>query len=547
MMKLVGRGARLVRVLRVNNPRFYHSAFTFDPQAQTQRPVKLHNLVNGEWTETAAYEDVIDPMNSKNVIARVPDTSVAELTPFLESLARCPKTGVHNPFKNVDRYVMLGEVSHRAGAMLDAELEYFIGCIQRVMPKSYIEAKKEAIVTAQFLKNFGGDNVRFLARSFGVPGDRDGQVSTGHRFPFGPVALISPFNFPLEIPVLQLMGALFMGNKPVVKSDSRVSLVLEQFVRLLHVCGLPKEDIDVIHSSGSVMQNLLERSNVRLTQFTGSQSVAERLASLTHGKVRLEDAGFDWKIIGPDGANDPATMEYVAWQSDQDAYACSGQKCSAQSICFAHENWVKAGLIDRLMRNASRRSLSDLTVGPVLSVTTETMLQHIGALLKIPGARLLFGGKPLTGHSIPAKYGTLEPTAVFVPLHEMLKTSEVFNLVTKEIFGPFQIVTEYNDKTLRLVLAACENMQNHLTAAIVSNDISFQNKVLAHTVNGTTYVGIRARTTGAPQNHWFGPAGDPRGAGIGTREAIQMVWSCHREVIHDCAPVDGSWKQPLPS
>lgn len=42
--------------------------------------------------------------------------------------------------------------------------------------------------------------------------------------------------------------------------------------------------------------------------------------------------------------------------------------------------------------------------------------------------------------------------------------------------------------------------------------------MLAHTVNGTTYAGIRGRTTGAPQNHWFGPAGDPRGAGIGTPE-----------------------------
>lgn len=37
-----------------------------------------------------------------------------------------------------------------------------------------------------------------------------------------------------------------------------------------------------------------------------------------------------------------------------------------------------------------------------------------------------------------------------------------------------------------------------------------------------------ARTTGAPQNHWFGPGADSRAAGIGTREAIRVVWSCHR-------------------
>mmetsp|Transcript_2467 Transcript_2467/g.7406 ORF Transcript_2467/g.7406 Transcript_2467/m.7406 type:complete len:95 (+) Transcript_2467:1869-2153(+) len=82
-----------------------------------------------------------------------------------------------------------------------------------------------------------------------------------------------------------------------------------------------------------------------------------------------------------------------------------------------------------------------------------------------------------------------------------------------------------------------ERMSQHLTAAVVSNDRLFTQQVLANTVNGTTYAGIRGRTTGAPQNHWFGPAGDPRGAGIGTPEAIKLVWSCHREIITDEGPV----------
>ena len=56
-------------------------------------------------------------------------------------------------------------------------------------------------------------------------------------------------------------------------------------------------------------------------------------------QVFLEDAGFDWKVLGPDVSE----VDYVAWQCDQDAYACSGQKCSAQSILFMHENWAAAG------------------------------------------------------------------------------------------------------------------------------------------------------------------------------------------------------------
>ena len=63
--------------------------------------------------------------------------------------------------------------------------------------------------------------VRFTARGFSVAGDHAGQQSSGYRWPFGPVALITPFNFPLEIPALQLMGALFMGNKPLLHVDRR--------------------------------------------------------------------------------------------------------------------------------------------------------------------------------------------------------------------------------------------------------------------------------------------------------------------------------------
>lgn len=113
-----------------------------------------------------------------------------------------------------------------------------------------------------------------------------------------------------------------------------------------------------------------------------------------------------------------------------------------------------------------------------------------------------------------------------------------------EIFGPFQIVVEYDDADLPDVLQALENCDAHLTAAIVSRDFQFQQHILANTVNGTTYSGIRARTTGAPQNHWFGPAGDPRGAGIGSPEAIKLVWSCHREIIFDQGPVPGDWTTP---
>lgn len=74
----------------------------------------------------------------------------------------------------------------------------------------------------------------------------------------------------------------------------------------------------------------------------------------------------------------------------------------------------------------------------LLQFTTEAMLEHLRKLLEIPGSKLLFGGEALENHSIPKIYGAIKPTAVFVPLDEILKDSN-YELVTREIFGPFQV------------------------------------------------------------------------------------------------------------
>ncbi|XP_024376718.1 probable aldehyde dehydrogenase isoform X1 [Physcomitrium patens] len=502
---------------------------------------QMHNLVQGKWEQTSKSIELLDPLNGEKFIS-VPDTSIDEISPFVQSLRACSKSGLHNPLKNPERYLLYGDIMAKAAHLLkQPQVEtFFARLIQRVAPKSFAQAVGEVTVTQKFLENFSGDQVRFLARSFVVPGNYQGQQSNGMRWPYGPVAIITPFNFPLEIPALQALGALFMGNKPILKVDSKVSIVMEQFIRLLHKCGMPPTDMDFINSDGPVMNKLLLEAEPKTTLFTGSSKVAEKLALDLKGRVKLEDAGFDWKILGPDVQNE----DYVAWVCDQDAYACSGQKCSAQSILFMHENWANQNFLERLKKLASKRKLEDLTVGPVLTVTTERMLDHVKNLLAIPGARVEFGGKPLTNHTIPDVYGALEPTAVFVPLKEILRNEENFALATTEIFGPFQILTEYKHEDLPLVFEACERMHAHLTAAVVSNDVHFLQEVLSNTVNGTTYAGIRARTTGAPQNHWFGPAGDPRGAGIGTPEAIKLVWSCHREIIQDVGPIPNGWSTP---
>jgi len=499
------------------------------------------SLVAGEWIDSADFlPNMPDPMTG-GAFLNIPDTN--DIDPFIKSLKTCPKSGVHNPQKNPQRYVELGQVCARAAALLaDPDVsDYFTKLIQRVMPKSWNQCKGEVTVTRVFLENFAGDGVRFLARGFSNPGDHPGQESRGYRWPFGPVAIVAPFNFPLEIPALQLMGALFMGNKPLIKAATTVCVVIEQFLRLLIHAGLAPADVDLIHCRGSVMGKLIEKAkdDLRLVQFTGSTDIAEQTSKIVNGAVRLEDAGFDWKVIGPDFQ--PDWLDYVAWQCDEDAYNASGQKCSAQSIVFVHENWSEA-LLPKLKSLAERRKLDNLSIGPILSWNNQQIQSHVDAVMAIPGAELLFGGRVLEGHDIPECYGAYQPTAVQVPLPEA--AGDHFEIVTTEIFGPFQIVVVYGDDDVSVVIDVLERMSHHLTAAIVSADPNFQNRILGATVNGTSYCGMRARTTGAPQNHWFGPCGDPRGAGIGTPEAIRSTWSGHREIVMDQGPRPENWTTP---
>jgi 1-pyrroline-5-carboxylate dehydrogenase len=237
---------------------------TVDPDSDAL--MTCMNRVDGQWAGAARTATIPDPLTGRALQAH-PDTQIDELGPFLKSLAACPKSGLHNPLKRPERYLQYGEVSHRmAQAMSDPAVEHFFTrLIQRVMPKSYKQCLGEVAVTRTFLKSFSGDSLRFLAgRGSCVSGDHAGQFSAGYRWPFGPVVVVAPFNFPLEIPALQTMAALFAGNKVLVKPSEKVGVVMDQFARLMLACRGPgvlagdreHDDLLILHGAGAVAERV---------------------------------------------------------------------------------------------------------------------------------------------------------------------------------------------------------------------------------------------------------------------------------------------------
>lgn len=103
-------------------------------------PYAVSNLVNGAWTTLDNTMTIIHPLDeSAPPLFTIPDTSVDDLPPYLASLGPVPKSGLHNPLKNPERYVMLGEVSRKAAGLLATPevAEYFTNLITTCVPKSH--------------------------------------------------------------------------------------------------------------------------------------------------------------------------------------------------------------------------------------------------------------------------------------------------------------------------------------------------------------------------------------------------------------------------
>ena len=135
---------------------------TADPATMSAAtPAIGKNLCGGEWTEARSQHAVVDPMNGEAFVL-VPDTQADEIGPFVQRLRECPRSGLHNPLKNVERYNMLGDVMAK-GARELAKPEvnaYFAELIRRVVPKSKAQCVGEPTITRKWMENYCCDQAR---------------------------------------------------------------------------------------------------------------------------------------------------------------------------------------------------------------------------------------------------------------------------------------------------------------------------------------------------------------------------------------------------
>lgn len=104
----------------------FSTFLTVDPDTLSQsNPAILSNLINGVWKKTENYIEIPDPLTGESFI-RVPNTkTLQELSEFKLSAETCPKSGLHNPIKNPERYLVYGAVCSKAASLLQ-EVSFYL-------------------------------------------------------------------------------------------------------------------------------------------------------------------------------------------------------------------------------------------------------------------------------------------------------------------------------------------------------------------------------------------------------------------------------------
>jgi acyl-CoA reductase-like NAD-dependent aldehyde dehydrogenase len=322
------------------------------------------------------------------------------------------------------------------------------------------------ITTARGEVSRGVDTLRFsaaVARTLTgetIPLDASsaGEHKLGFvlRVPIGVVAAISPFNFPVNLVLHKLGPAIAAGCPVVLKPASATPLsALALAEMLLDECGLPDGWLNVVTTSGSTANHLVEHPDVAMITFTGSPSVGWSIrAKVPHKRVGLELGNNAPVIVEPS-----ADLARVAAKVAVAATAFAGQSCISVQRVFAH-----ASVATELTALVAAR-VDELVVGdPSDDATQVSALINTGETDRVDawiaeavaeGARVVAGGSRTAD-------GVLRPTVLADVRPEM-------EVCRTEVFGPVVGIQAYDELPEALRLA--NDSRYGLQAGIFTADV----------------------------------------------------------------------------
>jgi malonate-semialdehyde dehydrogenase (acetylating)/methylmalonate-semialdehyde dehydrogenase len=318
----------------------------------------------------------------------------------------------------------------------------------------------------------------------GIPhllkGDFSENVSTdvdlySIRQPVGVAAGITPFNFPIMVPMWMHPIAIACGNTFILKPSERDPSVSLRVAELYQEAGLPDGVFNVVHGDKAAVDAVLEHPGIAAVSFVGSTPIARYVyeRGTAHGKrVQALGGAKNHAVVMPDADMDSAADALVSA-----AYGSTGQRCMAISTAVAVG---RAG--DELVRKVMKRAAAlrtgpgldpDSEMGPLVSGAARDKVAGLIETGVSEGAKLVLDGRGLRVEGHEEGY-FLGPTL----FDEVTTDMEIYK---QEIFGPVLIVLRVAgiDDAIRMV---SENPYGNGTAIFTGSGAAgrkFQNEVQA--------------------------------------------------------------------
>ena len=472
----------------------------------------LKNFIGGAWRESASgtFVDDLNPADVTDVVAEAPASTAAEAAEACDAAARAFEGWRNTPAP------VRGQILFRVQRRMEERRQELAEALTREEGKTIAESRGEIQRAINVVEFFAGEARRITGET--IPSELPNNFCYTVKQPMGPVGIITPWNFPVAIPIWKMAPALVSGNTVVFKPATLTPLTATLMVEIFDESGVPPGVVNLVYGGGrEVGDTIVRHPAIQGVSFTGSNDVGTGLysAAAARGiKCQCEMGGKNPIVILADADLDLAVESTV-----QGAFGSTGQRCTATSRAVVVES-IANEFLERLeARTASLVVGNGLNpgthVGPSVDERQlETVLGYVETG-KQEGARLVRGGDCVRDDG--RDRGFFVSPAIFDRVGEDMRIAQ------EEIFGPVLSVIRVPDNGKALSVA--NGVRFGLSASVYTTDVASMFRFVDRLDAGIIHV--NSPTVGGEAHI---PFGGMKATGVGLREMGRVAIDFYTEL-----------------
>ena len=478
------------------------------------------NFINGRWVESRSGQTIErrNPANLKEV------TTVAPLSTREEVREAVAAAKAAFPAWRDTPAPARGKILARAAALMERQKEALARILCREEGKTLKEALVEVQRSINILEFTAGEGRRMGGET--IPSEAAKNIAYTIKQPLGVVGAITPWNFPVAIPVWKAAPALVAGNTVVLKPAELTPECAAKVCEIFQEAGAPAGVLNMVLGLGEeVGDELLQDREVRAISFTGSNEVGGLIYSLAARqmkKCQCEMGGKNAVVVLRD-----ADLALAADSAVAGAFGSSGQRCTATSRVVVEEA-VADRFVEMVVERAQKLKVgngleADTDVGPLVDEQQmKTVLRYLEIGKK--EGKLALGGARMSGAGLGEGY-FVAPT-----VFDRVAWDSV--IAQEEIFGPVLSVIRVADFDEAVRVA--NSVKYGLSSSIYTNDARKMFEFIERIETGLTHVNAPTVASEAQL-----PFGGMKATGVGLREMGRVAIDFYTElkaVYIDYAP-----------